>query len=788
MQRIGLVLTLLCCLLFAASANAAVLIGDTAVAGSQDNNSAGQAEAFRYTAPASGAISDAQVYVDMGSSATTLLVGVYSNNSYGKPGTLLASGKLASPKSAAWNDVPLSAASMTSGSPYWIALLGTGGQLNFRDTDGGSTTYTSSQTNLTSLPASYSSGTGWASGPASVYVNTGGAPPPPPSATPPSNTGPATISGTAEQGQALTASPGSWSGTTPMTYTYAWSDGANGQTDTLSSADVGKMVSVTVTATNSAGSAQSTSAAMGPVASAPLPPPPPTAGPTAAFSFSPSSPVTGQSVHFDGSASTCPAGGCTYYYHDVGSRGIEDWPLIGPGTSRSGDFAFSETGTKYVQLKVTDSLGQVATVQHNVVVSATPPPPPTPPSNTGTPMITGTPQQGQTLTANPGSWSGTTPITYSYAWSDGTTGQTDPLGASDVGQKITVTVTARNSAGSASATSASVGPVTTAPQPPPPGSQTLHCFKAPGACGYPDPSYGNVGVPAGTALTNSGPITVTTPGAVVSGLNISGSAPGIDIQAPNVTVQNTRVTVTGGGCGFQSTCGNADIRVESGATGAKISHVELATDSSTTVEHAIRNFPDGTQVDHAYINGPDALAWAAGNMNVSDSYSRISLRISNDHLENVYCPGGESITLNHNTFENQAGQVAASIFCDTNGGSGGTCSSHLTVTNNFMVGGGYDLYECGNASSQGSASLTFTGNDVARCTTGPIVQTNDGGYNCNGAPFEPNSDDATLGSADQNGFFPYGGHYGVASYTYCTGNGSSWSGNYYDDNGSTVSC
>ena len=333
-------------------------------------------------------------------------------------------------------------------------------------------------------------------------------------------------------------------------------------------------------------------------------------------------------------------------------------------------------------------------------------------------------------------------------------------------------------------------PAPPAPTPPPPPTPTgtLHCFTAPGACGYPDPNYGNVGVPAGTALTNSGPITVNTPGAVINGLNISGGEPGIDIQAPNVTVENTRVTVTGGGCGFQSTCGNADIKVESGATGAKISHVELATDSSSTVEHAIRNFPDGTQVDHAYINGPDALAWAGGNMTVSDSYSRISLRIQDDHLENIYCPGSETITLNHNTFENQAGQVAASIFCDTNGGSGGTCSSHLTVTNNFMVGGGYDLYECGNASSQGSASLIFTGNDIARCTTRPIVQTHDGGYNCNGAPFEPNSDDATLGSADQNGFFPFGGHYGVDSYTYCNGNGSTWSGNYYDDNGSTVRC
>src|SRR4051794_11797008 len=39
-----------------------------------------------------------------------------------------------------------------------------------------------------------------------------------------------------------------------------------------------------------------------------------------------------------------------------------------------------------------------------------------PPSNTATPTISGTPQDLQTLTAAPGTWAGTTPITYAYQW------------------------------------------------------------------------------------------------------------------------------------------------------------------------------------------------------------------------------------------------------------------------------------------------------------------------------------------------------------------------------------
>ncbi|MDX6515064.1 MAG: hypothetical protein QOH73_730, partial [Gaiellaceae bacterium] len=38
------------------------------------------------------------------------------------------------------------------------------------------------------------------------------------------------------------------------------------------------------------------------------------------------------------------------------------------------------------------------------------------PSNTARPAISGPAVDGQTLTASPGSWSGSTPIAYSYHW------------------------------------------------------------------------------------------------------------------------------------------------------------------------------------------------------------------------------------------------------------------------------------------------------------------------------------------------------------------------------------
>ena len=39
-----------------------------------------------------------------------------------------------------------------------------------------------------------------------------------------------------------------------------------------------------------------------------------------------------------------------------------------------------------------------------------------PPVNTAPPSVTGTPADGGTLTADPGTWSGTTPIDFTYQW------------------------------------------------------------------------------------------------------------------------------------------------------------------------------------------------------------------------------------------------------------------------------------------------------------------------------------------------------------------------------------
>jgi hypothetical protein len=97
-----------------------------------------------------------------------------------------------------------------------------------------------------------------------------------------------------------------------------------------------------------------------------------------------------------------------------------------------------------------------------------------PPNNTTEPSIVGEAVEGRTLTANRGTWSGTTPMSFAYRWlrcptdggaADGSncapiggaTGTTYKLRDADVGIRIRVRVTASNADGSDSAASNPTG-------------------------------------------------------------------------------------------------------------------------------------------------------------------------------------------------------------------------------------------------------------------------------------------------------------------------------------------
>ena len=99
---------------------------------------------------------------------------------------------------------------------------------------------------------------------------------------PPSHTTAATISGAAQQGQSLLASPGNWNGAAPITFSYRWlrCDKSGNHCGYITSpspvasylvgpSDVGGTLRVEVTATNAVGHTTSTSGQTAPVIAAP---------------------------------------------------------------------------------------------------------------------------------------------------------------------------------------------------------------------------------------------------------------------------------------------------------------------------------------------------------------------------------------------------------------------------------------------------------------------------------------------------------------------------------------
>jgi len=148
------------------------IMGDKTLEPWVDYKPQGTAQAFQTVPQKTSVVTAVRVYLDSSSTATELVAGIYKNNN-GHPGALVAQGKLSQLKSGAWNSVAIPVASVTAGQPYWIAILGSKGQIGFLDQVGLSTGMmeTSASATLTTLPSTWTGSVTKANAAMSVFGN-----------------------------------------------------------------------------------------------------------------------------------------------------------------------------------------------------------------------------------------------------------------------------------------------------------------------------------------------------------------------------------------------------------------------------------------------------------------------------------------------------------------------------------------------------------------------------------------------------------------------------------------
>jgi uncharacterized protein YukE len=210
----------------------------------------------------------------------------------------------------------------------------------------------------------------------------------------PSNSSLPAISGTLAPGSTVSASPGTWSGSAPISYQYQWRicgadgnachdiAGATGQTFQVRDQDPGNTLRVHVIASNADGSSADTSEPSGKISgSAPVPAntSPPTLGGNAAVG----STVTANTGTWSGSAPI----GFQYQWQICGSNGSACHDIAGATAQSYQPKSGDQGNTLRVKVTASNSHGSSATTSDPTGTISAAPPAPAPAPN-GCPRVT----------------------------------------------------------------------------------------------------------------------------------------------------------------------------------------------------------------------------------------------------------------------------------------------------------------------------------------------------------------------------------------------------------------
>jgi hypothetical protein len=183
------------------------------------------------------------------------------------------------------------------------------------------------------------------------------------------------------------------------------------------------------------------------------------------------------------------------------------------------------------------------------------------------------------------------------------------------------------------------------------------------------PGPDNTGVPAGTKLTPSGSIKITTRGAIVENLDITGE---VQVLADDVTIRKCRIT---SGDYYPIRYFDNDNK------GLLIEDTEIiGTSADVTAGISFSNYTARRVNIHGTADGFKADS----NVLIEDSWVHDLGNYPGQHNDGVQSTVGQGVRLRHNRLE------GASNACVQSGDENGT-TNDLVIECNWLAGGGYSL-------------------------------------------------------------------------------------------------
>ena len=270
----------------------------------------------------------------------------------------------------------------------------------------------------------------------------------------------------------------------------------------------------------------------------------------------------------------------------------------------------------------------------------------------------------------------------------------------------------------------------------------------------------------------NGNVTTSSSGQTIQNETINGM---LYVNEPNVTIDNVCVITPDSDSG-------PSIYLESGADNTVVENTSAgaADRDASTMESAIYNWSSqpATMDDDYFYNCGECIH--DGSETVSNSYVNANgMDGTSDHREAMYDSDGPLVFEHDTMFVAPEDTPQVAVFFTSNAPAP-PAGTTLEVQDSLLAGGDY-VYEGGS-----TVTSDFTDDHFARCTTGPMTETSDGGTACDGYTGSSSNSDAKY-TWDANGYWPNVGVGGIAMDIDCS-SPDVWSANVYDDDGASVSC